>query len=139
VALRGVKQLQARLTAVGRPHGRDIARQWAQETVTLARQNVRRRTGATARSIGVQKVNDRGATVVAGGASKWIESGTPPQRIESKRGKPLRFEKAGRTIFAKRVLRPKIRARPFFRKAARKVHKEQKALARIADAWNKAA
>jgi hypothetical protein len=139
VALRGVRELRARLTAIESPKiPREVADQWAHESVALMQRNVRVRTGATKRTIRIQRVSTRGAAVEAGGATKFLEGGTPPHVIEG-RGKRLKFEKGGRTIFAKRVHIPRVRPHAYFRKSARAVLRAQKNAAKVIGAWNKAA
>jgi hypothetical protein len=138
MTLQGAPQLHARLAAV-RKAPRGIAKDWADETAKLARARVARRTGATQRSIVVQQVGDTGATVVAGGAARFLEGGTKRHDIEPNRAKVLRFTEGGRPAFARKVRNPGSRRRPFMRPAALQAYKTVSPGKRVTDAWNKAA
>lgn len=43
------------------------------------------------------------------GLARWMEEGTRPHRIRARRGKMLKFQKGGRTVFAPSVLHPGTR------------------------------
>jgi hypothetical protein len=138
VALKGGKELQARLAAVGKLPGRELSRQWAEESTRLALANVRRRTGATARTIRIERVTDTGASIAVAGASKFLEGGVPPHPIEGKPG--LSFKaRSGRTIFVKRAAHPGMRPKRFWRNSYRKVFREQKRIDKLVEKWNRAA
>jgi len=137
MALQGAAQLHARLAAVRKaPAG--VARDWADATVRLARAKVRRRTGATANSIIVQRAGDTGAVVVAGGAARFLEGGTKRHTIEAADG-VLRFTMNGRPAFRKRVQSRGMRKRPFMRPAAQQAYRDVSPGKRVIEAWNKAA
>lgn len=74
-------------------------------------------TGATRASVSgsVDRSTARGI-VVAGGAARWLESGTRPHRIEAK-GKALAFSMNGEMMFRKVVDHPGTAARPFMQQA----------------------
>jgi hypothetical protein len=76
------------------------------------------RSGETRASIkGVYLGVAQGGFVTAGGASKFLENGTPPHVI---RGKPiLRFEVAGQVFYRRVVRHPGTAERPFMAEARR--------------------
>lgn len=153
VTLTGGPQLEHRLGAVAKAGGRTLAQKWALLTVRYAKLSVARKTGATGRTIHPGPISEEGASVVAGGASGFLEHGTKPHIIRPVHKKALRFAASGsgsprlsgrpRTgqavTFARVVHHPGTRAQPFLGPAARRALKEAGLEGSIVEAWNKAA
>lgn len=136
--LQGGPELQARLRAVKQSF-KPIGRVWANETARAARPKVPQRTGRLRRSIKLKSATTRRATVAAHFTASFIEAGTVPHSIAPKRGRMLRFEANGQTVFARRVAHPGSRKQPFYRQAAREGLRKAPIVNTIYDAWNKAA
>ena len=102
------------------------------EAVTYARHNAPAVTGTLRDSIGYEIVGDRAVLFATAPYAPYVEYGTGsrgefptgPYEIRPRRAQALRFEIGGRTVFAKKVVHPGVRSRPFLRPAmehARKV------------------
>ena len=154
-ALRGERELQARLTAIsGAKFGRPFMTRVALATVREAKLTVARKTGTTGRSIRMAEVSDDRARVTASAAAPFLEFGTKPHIIRPRRARVLAWpaEAAGRRlsgatrkgykgamVFAGRVSHPGTRAQPFLVPAARKALREHGLEQAIVEAWNGAA
>lgn len=151
--LQGGKQLQARLTAMGKAP-EPMLREVGIRAVAEAKHLVPRKTGNLGRTIRLGSVTASSVEVRAGGAlnvgyAAAVEFGSRPHVILPRRAKALAWG-GGRTLggrlragsspthFAKRVNHPGTRAKPFlipgFRKALDLV-----GIGKIVDAWNRAA
>lgn len=149
IKVTGVRELRHRLDAVEQTP-KTLGREWALRTVAFAKQDVRRATGNTARTIRVASVSASGATVTAGGAAIFLEQGTRPHIIRPRRARVLRFPAqgsartlAGRAragasvVFARLVRHPGTKPYPFMLPSGRKAL-EDIGVQRFIDAWNKA-
>lgn len=78
----------------------------------------RDQTGATRESIrGEVKEPGRTGFVVAGGASRFLENGTPPHEIAARNAQALRFVMNGQVVFRQVVHHPGTAERPFMQQA----------------------
>jgi hypothetical protein len=147
--LRGTREFKARLRAV-RKAFKPVGRAWADETVRLAKPQAPVRTGKGRRSIRRRNANQKRATVVAAWYMRFQDRGAKPHVIRpksvsgSKRGgvgtaRSLRFEAGGRTIFARKVNHPGIRARLFATRAAQAALRRSHLADVLIDEWNRAA
>lgn len=97
------------------------------EGVAYAKMNAPFATGQLRESIGYQIVGDTVVITSSDPKAPFVEYGTGsrgemptgPYVIEPKRAKALKFEVGGKTVFAKRVIHPGVRPRPFLRPATR--------------------
>jgi hypothetical protein len=138
VSLKGSPQLRARLKAIKttfKPYGRD----WADETVKIAKPMVPHKTGRLRASIRRRNATQRKATVVAHFTAYFIDKGTKRHDITPRKGKALKFNKANRTIFSRKVDHPRTSARPFRERAAREGLRRHPMAAALIKQWNDAA
>ena len=139
MALKGGPELRARLKAI-RQSFKPIGRNWADDTVRLARPRVPVRTGRLRQSIRRRNATQRRATVVAHYTAFFVDKGTKPHDIKAKRAKGLVFEgRGGRTIFAPKVRHRGYAGRPFRDRAAKEALARNPAAEEIIKAWNRAA
>ena len=139
MALKGGRELRARLKAIGQSF-KPIGRQWADDTVRLARPRVPVRTGRLRQSIRRRNASTRRATVVAHYTAFFVDKGTKPHDIKRRRAKGLVFEgRGGRTIFASKVHHRGYAGKPFRERAAREALDRNPAAEEIIRAWNRAA
>lgn len=115
--LRGGPELRARLASViaAKP---EITRAWAKDAASRISRDAPRRTGALAGSI---EEGEKGGKGVVRGA--WygviLDRGTKAYQIRPRSaGGTLRFTYRGRTVFAKKSDRRRLRRRPFITKGA---------------------
>lgn len=113
---------------------RDFTSDWADETVRRIRQT-KPPSDRPASSRFTTKANERRGGVY--GAFWWIfvDRGTKAHDIVARRGKALRFEKGGQTIFARKVRHPRMKRRPFISAAAQGA-RDQFGIDLIIKAWN---
>ena len=138
-SVKGLPQLAKRIKAVAES-GEGVGRAWGEETVRQMRGRIPHRTGATANSIRVDHAGDSGATIVGSKIANLIDSGTPPHEEKVRFAKALRWSgPGGRPLFARRVLIPRKRPRPFRKKAADAALVKTFRPDLMIDAWNKAA
>lgn len=138
MALQGGRELKDRLKAlrgVFKPMGRD----WADAVAAEARRRVPFRSGNLRRSIRRKNATQRKATVVAHYSAFFVDAGTKAHVIRPKRARGLIFEAGGRTIFAKKVDHPRVRARPFRASAAREGLRDRDVSGALLNAWNEGA
>ena len=135
IRIKGGPELKARLAAVvaARP---DITQAWAKDAASRIRGDAPRRTGALERSI--QPGEQRGKGVVKGA---WygviLDRGTRSYGIAPKGAGVLRFEYKGRTIFAKKVQRKRLRRRPFITKGAQDALRAAPIMAEVVKAYSR--
>jgi hypothetical protein len=136
----GQAELTRRIVALGLTR-QAIADAWSAEAVRLMRERVRVRSGATRASIHVAAKSEKGARIVSTGASVYLEKGTPPHPIPGgKAGRPLKgkamkFQYRGRTVFAKQVDHPRSRKHTFARVSANAAKRNlKKEISRLWDA-----
>ena len=139
MALRGGRELRARLKAIGlsfKPAGR----KWADDTARLAKSRVPVRSGRLRQSIRRRNASQKRATVVAHYTAFFVDKGPKPHEIRPKRRKGLVFEgRGGRTIFAPKVFHRGYAGRPFRREAAIEALKRNPMAEEAIRAWNRAA
>jgi hypothetical protein len=138
VALKGSRELKARLRAVGKvfkPYGRD----WADEAVRVMRPMVPMDTGKTRRSIRRRNASAKRATVVGHYVSFFIDKGPKAHAIRPKRARMLRFQAEGRTVFAKAVHHRGYRGRPFRARGAHEALRRKPMSDALIAEWNAAA
>lgn len=153
-SVKGARQLQARLHAIGGPQaGRKVMQRVGLSTVREAKLLVARKTGNLGRSIHMGNVTDTSASVIAGARyAAYVEFGTRPHEITPNARKALRFAAtaAGRrlsgsprvgaaVVFAKRVHHPGTRPQPYLLPGARKAVAGADLKGSIIEEWNGAA
>ena len=137
MSLKGGPELRARLKAL-RLAFKPIGRSWGDEFVVVARPMVPEKTGRLRRSIRVKNNTQRRTTIAAHYTASFIDAGTVAHPIRSKGGF-LRWEDGGRTIFARKVNHPGVRARPFRARAAREALRRKPMAGELIEQWNRAA
>lgn len=138
MALKGSPELRARLRAL-KVAFKPLGKSWAEDTRDAAKRRVAKRTGKTASTFRVRNASQRKATVVGSFVANFIDAGTKEHDIVPKKATRLRFQKEGRTIFAKKVHHPRIAARPFKRAAALEGLQKNPLAATVVKQWNEAA
>jgi hypothetical protein len=138
MALRGSPELRARLRALKLAF-KPIGKAWATETVAQDRRRVPVKTGRLQRSIRVRNASQRKATVVAHYTASFIDVGTKEHDIVPKKASSLKFQVQGRTIFSKKVHKPRQAARPFEKAGAIEALRKTPMAATIVNEWNRAA
>jgi hypothetical protein len=136
--LRGSKELQARLKAIGQAF-KPIGRKWADDTSEAARPKVPVTTGRLRGSFRRRNATAKRATVVGHYTAYFIDAGTKPHVITPKRARGLVFEGRSGTVFARKVHHRGTRAQPFRAKAAREGLRETDMAAQLTKLWNEAA
>jgi hypothetical protein len=135
VRIKGGPELKARLAAIVGSK-LDIERAWAQDASKRIAGDAPRRTGRLAGSIHPDE--RRGKAVVKGA---WygviLDRGTRAYPIEGKRGQALKFSYRGRTVFAKKVNRRRLRRRPFITANAQAALQAAPIANQIIRAWNR--
>jgi hypothetical protein len=133
--IKGGPELRARLRSIGAA-GADLERAWAHEAAPKIASDAPRRTGALAAS--VQEGTSKGRGAVFGNYYGVIlDRGTRAYPITAKSGGTLRFEYKGRTIFAKKVQRKRLRRRPFITRGAQAALESPAIGAAILKAWSR--
>ena len=152
----GIKQLRARLDAVGSNKGalRIVAHVGVAEAKRLYVAQSRK-TGNLGRTIRVGTVTDTSAQVLAGGTAQvgyalYVERGTRAHVIRARNAKVLAWggsrtlggrsrKGSGATHFAKYVRHPGSRAKPYLVPGVRAALKKAGLKKAIINAWDKAA
>ena len=137
-SLKGGRELRARLKAAGqmfKPYGK----RWADTTAAEMKPNIPERTGATRKSVRRRNATQKRATVVGSYITNFIDAGSKAHDIEARRAPFLVFDYQGQTIFAKRVHKQRIAAKPFKRKAAEAALRKYPMSRELVAQWNKAA
>lgn len=135
----GAPQLKARLKAV-QLVPKPIGREWAVETVRLAKTAVPVRTGNLRRSIHVGTTTERKATVVAHYSAIFVDRGTKAHDVTPRGGGVLKWEsKQHDTVFAKKAHIPRKAARPFRARVAKEALRRKAPGPKVIKAWNDAA
>lgn len=137
--LRGSDDLRARLRAV-RASFKPIGRKWAETTADVARPMVPVRTGRLRASFRVRNATQRKAVVGGHYTAYFVDAGSKAHTIEPRRAKTLRFTAGdGRTVFSRKVDKPRIAARPFRAKAAHESLRRHPMAETLIAEWNRAA
>lgn len=135
VRIKGGPELKARLAAIVGSK-LDIERAWAQDASRRIASDAPRRTGMLAGSVHPEET--RGKAVVKGA---WygiiLDRGTRAYPIEAKKAEALRFQYRGRTVFAKKVNRRRLRRRPFITANAQAALQSAPIADQIIRAWNR--
>jgi hypothetical protein len=135
IRIKGGPELKARLRNVIASKA-EITRVWADDAAKRIESDAPRRTGALARSITPAVERDR--SVVKG---NWygiiLDRGTRAYPIVPRRASTLKFDYRGRTIFAKKVLRRRLRRRPFITKGAQDALRAAPIYAEIVKAYSR--
>lgn len=137
MSLKGAPELKARLRAIKlafKPAGKA----WGVDTVAEMRRRTPRKTGKTAASYRVRNNTQTKTTVVGSFVANFIDAGTKEHTEVPKRAKALRFTSSGRTIFAKKVHKPRIGARRFKRAAALAALAKNPIAQQVIKQWNEA-
>lgn len=139
MALRGGRELRARLRAIGlsfKPAGR----KWADDTARLAKSRVPVRSGRLRQSIRRRNASQKRATVVAHYTAYFVDKGPKAHAIKRRHAPLLVFEgRGGNTIFAPKVRHRGYAGRPFRREAAIEALRRNPMAEEAIRAWNKAA
>lgn len=131
--LTGVETLIRRLEDLSPSVRRAIGQRWADETVKAARQRVRGRIGE---SIHVVEVSPLRARVGGSFKTSFIEKGARAHTEVPRRARAMRFSSGGRTVFAKKVFKPRLAAHPFKEASAREGWDRARAADELRDAWS---
>lgn len=137
-SLKGVPELRARLKAI-KTAFKPIGRKWADETVRLARPGAGHRTGRTARSIRRSDASGIRAKVAGNAPALFKDRGTKGHQITPRGAGTLIFTAGPKTIFARKVFKPRQRGTHFIAKAARQSLKNQPMAKTLIEEWNRAA
>lgn len=132
--LTGVDQLVRRLQALERAPV-VMGRRWQQQTVPEMQRRIPVRTGRTRQSVHPGAVTGRSAVVEGSFVTNFIEAGTKAHEETAKRGKVLRFESGGHTMFRKRVFKPRVAGHPFKRTAALEGLRKAQPAPTLLDVW----
>ena len=134
----GGPQLRKRLDAIGGTF-KVYGRGWADTTAVEARRRVPVTTGRLQKSIRRRNASAKRATVVGHYSANFVDAGTKAHDIRARRKPYLIFQAEGRTIFAKKVHKQRIAARPFKREAALAGLRRHPMSDVMIDLWNRAA
>jgi hypothetical protein len=94
----------------------DLLQQAASEGAAYAKQNAPYRTGRLMESIGYDVQDGEISIFATAPYAPYVEYGTKgPYTITAKNAQALKFQIGGRTVFAKSVVHPGNKARPFLR------------------------
>lgn len=149
VRFSGFPELRARLASVAQA-GPEILARWQQTTRDRARSTAPSRTGRGRSSIHAAEVTSTRAVVRGAYWLIFIDRGTKPHDIEPKgvtgsgRGgksttRFLKFDYKGKTVFARRVHRRRMRRRPFLSQAANQAFRENFMAEEVIGLWNRRA
>lgn len=132
--LQGADQLRARLRAI-REVFKPIGRDWADETVVLAKAAVPVRTGNLKRSIRRRNASMRKATVVAHFTQYFVDAGTAAHVVRPRRARVLSDHN---NVYGRRASIPRHAPRPFRARVARQALERKPMAQTVIRAWNAA-
>lgn len=138
MSLQGSSELRARLAAL-RGAGRPIARSLGTETVTQARGRVRVRTGRTRDTLRLGTVTEHAAQILGSAVAVILDRGARERDIEPRARDSLKFTVNGRTVFSKRVHKPRQAGDGFIATSGREAARKAPIADAVIDAWNGAA
>jgi hypothetical protein len=138
VSLKGGRELNRRLRAIKQTF-KPAGRAWAEGTVDLARPNVPVKTGKARRSLRVRNASMKRATVVGSFVALILDRGAKAHDIRARKAPRLVFQSHGRTIFAKKVHKPRLAGKHFAARAARESLRRNPMAAELVALWNRAA
>lgn len=136
--MKGSPELRARLKAI-KVAFKPLGKGWAKDTASYARGHVPLRTGRLQRSIRVKNASQRRATVVGHYSANFVDAGAKAHTEVPRKARNLVFTSQGRTIFSKKVHKPRIAARPFKRRAALEGLRKNPMAEAVVRQWNEAA
>jgi hypothetical protein len=116
-----------------------IGRAWGDDAVKIIRSRTPRRTGATAASIRVRNNTQTRTTVAAKYTFAFINSDVKAHDIFPRKASRLVFQADGRTIFARKVHKPRTQGLQIAPKGAREALDRNPAASELIDQWNRAA
>lgn len=136
----GGDALRARLKAAGlvfKPYGK----RWADATADEMRHSDswQDNTGRLRKSFRRRNATAKKATVVGHYTSNFVDAGSKAHDIVPRKGQFLIFDYKGQTIFAKRVHKQRIAAKPFKARAARRALERHPMSDELIAQWNRAA
>lgn len=140
MALKGSRELKRRLKAIKtvfKPAGKD----WADATVQEAKRRLSTSvdTGKTRASVRRRNASQKKATVVGNYPVNFIDAGSKAHDIKPRNVSVLKFEAGGQTVFARKVHKRAIAARPFKKESAAAGLRQVDILGDLIDLWNDAA
>lgn len=138
MAVKGSRELRARLKAAGlmfKPYGR----LWADTAAGEMRGDVPEDTGRLKRSLKRKNATQKRATVYGMHWANFVDAGSVAHDIKARKAPRLIFQAGGRTIFARKVHKQRIAARPFKRKAAVAALRRHPMRETLIEMWNRAA
>jgi hypothetical protein len=112
---------------------------WAEACAEEARRRVPSHTGRLRKSIRKKNANQKRATVVGHYSANFVDAGSKAHDIVAKKAPRLIFQERGRTIFARKVHKQRVAARPFKRAAALAAIQKNPMSDTFIQQWNKAA
>ena len=136
--LEGGPALRKRLDAIGQTF-KFYGKTWADATAVEARKRVPVTTGRLQKSIRRRNATKKKATVVGHYSANFVDAGTKAHDIRARRKPRLIFQIDGQTIFAKKVHKQRVAARPFKRAAALEGLRKHPMSDAMIDLWNRAA
>lgn len=135
VRIKGGPELRARLASIV-GSVTEMERAWAEDAAKRIASDAPRRTGKLAGSIHAGQERTKG--VVKGA---WygviLDRGTKAYPIVPKRAEALKFSYRGRTVFAKKSNRKRLRRRPFITAGAQGALRSLAIRDQIIAAWNR--
>lgn len=138
MSLKGGPELKARLKAI-RLAFKPIGRKWAEGTADAARPMVPVLTGRLRASFKVRNATQRKAVVGGHYTAYFVDAGSKAHAILPRKAKALRFESGGRTVFSRKVDKPRIAARPFRARAAHESLRRHPMAETLIAEWNRVA
>lgn len=138
MSLKGGPELRTRLKAI-RAAFKPLGKDWADDTVRIAKPMIPVRTGKTRQSLRGRNATQRRATVVGWYVASFINAGVKPHTIQPKRGRQMIFQANGNTVFARRVSHPGMSGNRFAIRAAREALRRHPMAETLIGEWNKAA
>jgi hypothetical protein len=138
VSLKGGRELRSRLRAI-KTVFKPVAREWTQEVVAIARPA----DSCQYRAVRANRYDVAGCLKRRQPSSvptslNFIDAGVKAHDIKPKRGKRLKFETGGRTVFAKKVHKRSTAAQPFKKEAAQRALEKIDILSDLMTLWRQA-
>ena len=139
MSLKGGPELAARLKALKLAF-KPMGRQWATGTAAIIRNTAPSRTGRLRRSVRVKSATQKRAQVGAVYYGHILDAGSKPYDIVPRKGSTLAFQgRDGRTIFSKKVHKPRQAPMGFAARAARESLRRTPLGDSLIRSWNEAA
>lgn len=140
MALRGSRELRARLKAI-RTVFKPAGKQWADATAEEAKRRLvsSMNTGKTRASIRRRNSSQKKATVVGNYPINFIDAGSKAHDIKPRNVSALKFSAGGNTVFARKVHKRAIAAKPFKKASAEAGLRKVDIIGDLIDLWNRAA